>query len=157
MPDRHPPAHDPLDEINLHLLRELQRDARQSFADLARQVGLTAPAVAERVRRMEASGLIQGYRAEVNHAALGLRLNGFVRLRILPGRDQALVRFAANRPEVLECHQVTGDESYLLRIGARDVHHLDRLLTQLADYGATHCVMLLSTQVEHRVLEPLPA
>lgn len=155
MPDRHSPTQDLLDDIGLHLLRELQRDARQSFADLARQVGLTPPAVAERVRRMEATGLIQGYRAEVNHAALGLKLTAFVRLRTYPGRDRAFEDYVADRFEVLECHEVTGEDSYLMRITATDVHHLDRVLTGFSPFGATHSVMVLSTKIRNRVMEPM--
>lgn len=154
MPDRHIPAHDLLDPIGLHLLRELQRDARQSFADLARLVGLTAPAVAERVRRMEASGLIQGYRAEVNHAALGLKLTAFVRIRTYAGQDAPLERHIDGCGAVLECHEVAGEDSYMLRIAATDVHDLDRILSGLAPFGATHCIMVLSTKLRHRVVEP---
>lgn len=154
MNDRTPSVPDPLDDIGLHLLRELQRDARQSFADLARQVGLTAPAVAERVRRMEASGLIQGYRAEVNRAHLGLRLTAYIRVRTFPGRDEELERFVAERREILECHEVAGEESYLLKVATTDVHHLDRLLSSLAPFGATHSLMVLSTKIASRVLEP---
>lgn len=155
MPDRHPSPLDLLDDIGLHLLRELQRDARQSFADLARQVGLTAPAVAERVRRMEATGLIQGYRAEVNRAALGLRMAAYVRIRTLPGRDGDLEQFVTAQPEVLECHEVAGEESYLLKVAASDVQHLNRLLMALSAFGATHSVMVLSTKVASRILEPV--
>lgn len=154
MPDRAPSPFDLLDDIGLHLLRELQRDARLSFAVLARQVGLTAPAVAERLRRMEANGLIQGYRAEVNRAALGLKMTAFVRVRTHPGRDGDLERFAAVQPEVLECHEVAGDESYLLKVGATDVQHLNRLLVMLSGFGATHSTMVLTTKVANRVLEP---
>ncbi|AUN33726.1 Lrp/AsnC family transcriptional regulator [Niveispirillum cyanobacteriorum] len=154
MPDRAPSPLDLLDDIGLHLLRELQRDARLSFADLARQVGLTAPAVAERVRRMEAMGLIQGYRAEVNRAALGLKLTAFIRLRTNHGRDGDLERFAAEQREVLECHEVAGEESYLLKVAATDVQHLDRLLTTISGFGATHSTMVLTTKIASRVLEP---
>ncbi|MFY8093129.1 MAG: Lrp/AsnC family transcriptional regulator [Niveispirillum sp.] len=154
MTDRTQSPLDLLDDIGLHLLRELQRDARLSFADLARQVGLTAPAVAERVRRMEATGLIQGYRAEVNRAALGLRMTAFVRVRTHPGRDAALERFAAEQREVLECHEVAGEESYLLKVGATDVQHLNRLLALLSAFGATQSTMVLTTKLTSRVLEP---
>lgn len=154
MSDRAPSPLDLLDDIGLHLLRELQRDARASFADLARQVGLTAPAVAERVRRLEATGLIQGYRAEVNRAALGLKMTAFVRLRTYPGRDADLEPFLAGRREVLECHLVAGEDSYLLKVGASDVQHLDRLLTAISEFGTTHSTMVLSTKISSRQLEP---
>ncbi|MFV3075557.1 Lrp/AsnC family transcriptional regulator [Niveispirillum fermenti] len=154
MPDRAPSPLDLLDDIGLHLLRELQRDARQSFADLARQVGLTPPAVAERVRRMEATGLIQGYRAEVNRAALGLKLTAFVRVRTYPGHDRDLEIFAHDRREVLECHEVAGEDSYMLKVAAMDVPHFNRVLTAISAFGATHSTMILSTKTGPRPLEP---
>lgn len=149
------PTSDLLDPIGRQLLAALQTDARQSFTDLARQVGLTPPAVAERIRRLEHAGLIQGYRAEVNHAALGYGLCAFVRIRALPGRDAAVEAFAAATPEVLECHEVTGEDSYLLKVAASSVPHLDRIITALAPHGATRSVMVLSTKVAGKTLLPL--
>ncbi|ACI97882.1 Lrp/AsnC family transcriptional regulator [Rhodospirillum centenum] len=147
-----PPGHSvagsrPLDATGWRILQELQRDARLPFAELGRRVGLTAPAVAERVRRMELAGLIQGYRAEVNRAALGAALTAFVRIRAFPGRDGAIESFAATRGEVLECHEVTGEDSYLLKIAAGSVRQLDRVVTDLAPFGTTHSLLVLSTKV----------
>lgn len=156
MTGRAAPAIDLLDEVGLQLLTALQHDARQPFAALARQVGLSPPAVAERVRRMELAGLIQGYRATVNRAALGYRLSAFVRLRAAPGMDAAVEAFAAATPEVLECHEVAGEDSYLLKVAAATVQHLDRVLTALAPFGATHSVLVLSTKVEGKPTVPLP-
>lgn len=99
-------------------------------------------------------GLIQGYRAEVNRAALGLKLTAFIRLRTHHGRDGDLERFAAEQREVLECHEVAGEESYLLKVAATDVQHLDRLLTTISGFGATHSTMVLTTKIASRVLEP---
>lgn len=145
-----PPADllaDLLDETGWRILTALQADARQSYAAIARQVGLTPPAVAGRMRRMEETGLIQGYRAQVNRAALGERMCAFVRIRTFPGKDAALESFAAVRPEILECHEVAGEDSYLLRVAARDVKALDRVVTDLAAFGTTNSLLVLSTKV----------
>ncbi|WP_205574611.1 Lrp/AsnC family transcriptional regulator [Indioceanicola profundi] len=148
---------DLLDEVGRRLLAELQEDARQPYAELGRKVGLTAPAVAERLRRMEVAGLIQGYRAQVNRSAMGWKLAAFVRIRAFPGQDSAIERFAADTAEVLECHEVTGEDSYLLKIAAANVQHLDRVITALAPLGATHSVLVLSTKVEGKILAPVGA
>lgn len=155
MGDRHATDPDLLDDTGRRLLAEMQQDARQPFAELARKVGLTAPAVAERLRRMEVAGLIQGYHAQVNRSALGWKMAAFVRIRAFPGQDSAIERFAAETAEVLECHEVTGEDSYLLKVAASNVQHLDRVITALAPLGATHSVMVLSTKVEGKPVEPV--
>lgn len=151
---KHAQETDLLDEVGRRLLAEMQQDARQPFAELGRKVGLSPPAVAERLRRMELAGLIQGYRAQVNRAALGWKLAAFVRIRAFPGNDDAIERFARETPEVLECHEVTGEDSYLLKVAAATVQHLDRVITALAPLGATHSVLILSTTVEAKPLAP---
>lgn len=156
MTARPTPPTDLLDEIGRRLLAELQRDARRPFTDLARLVGLTPPAVAERVRRMEVAGLIQGYHAQVNRGALGWGLTAFVGIRAFPGQDAAIEAFAAEVPEVLECHEVTGEDSYLLKLAAGDVRHLDRVITALAPLGSTRSVLVLSTKVAGKVVEGNP-
>ena len=146
---------DLLDDVGRSLLAALQENARQPYAQLARSVGLTPPAVAERLKRMEVAGLIQGYQAQVNRAALGWKLAAFVRIRAFPGKDAAIEEFARDRAEVLECHEVTGEDSYLLKITAPDVKHLDRVITALAPLGSTHSVMVLSTKVAAKPLAPV--
>ncbi len=145
---------DLLDETGWRILAALQADARQSYAAIAAAVGLTPPAVAHRMRRMEETGLIQGYRAEINRAALGDKLCAFVRIRAFPGQDAAVEAFAAARPEVLECHEVAGEDSYLLRVVAADVKALDRVVTDLAPYGTTHSLLVLSTKVAGKEAAP---
>ncbi|HYE49558.1 MAG TPA: Lrp/AsnC family transcriptional regulator [Azospirillaceae bacterium] len=137
----------PLDEVGWTLLEALQRDGRLSYTELARLVGLSGPAVADRVRRLEAAGLITGYRAEVDRARLGFRFWAFVRIRAFPGRDAAIEAHAAATPEVVECHEVTGEDSYVLKVGATTVQHLDRVITALAPFGATQSTLLLSTKI----------
>ena len=97
----------PLDTTNCLLIAELQRDARLSLAELGRRVGLSSPAVAERLQRLEQSGTITGYHAEVDPRALGLALSAIIRIRPSPGQIQNVAELARETPEVVECHRVT--------------------------------------------------
>ena len=147
-----------LDAKGWALLRELQVDARLSFAELGRRVGLSTPAVAERVRNLEASGVITGYRAEVDPKKIGLPILAIVRLNVvgdvLP-RVTALVRAL---PEVLECHRGTGGDSFTLKVAVATVEHLEALIDRLTPFGTTSTSIVLSSPVPRRLLErPAPA
>lgn len=137
-----------LDEIGVRLLDALQRDARLSFADLGRQVGLSPPAVAERIRRLEEFGVITGYRAQVNRSKLGYGLTAFIRLRAASGQYDRIDALVANTPEILECHHVTGEDGFILKVIARSVAHLDQVILDLAPYAATTSSIVLSTRAE---------
>ena len=99
-----------LDPTNRLLLNELQHDARLSLAELGRRVGLSSPAVAERLQRLEQNGTIMGYRAEVDPRALGLSLSAIIRIRPSPGQIQNVAELAQRTPEIVECHRVTGED-----------------------------------------------
>src|SRR5579875_2901570 len=104
-----------LDEVDWRILGELQTNARITFAELGRQVGLTAPAVAERVRRLETTGIITGYHAQVNPEKLGLPLTAFIRFKTYQSARPNPERIIAQHPEILECHLVTGDDCFIMR------------------------------------------
>lgn len=134
-----------LDDIGWKILGELQQNARLPFAELGRVVGLSTPAVTERVHKMEEAGIIVGYRAHIDPAKVGLSMLAFVNVKV---GGENLVRFmelAATHPEVLECHRVTGAESFLLKVAVADVVHLEKLLDALMPYVATTTSMVLST------------
>lgn len=134
-----------LDDIGWKILAELQQNARIPFAELGRAVGLSTPAVTERVHKMEDAGIIVGYRAQIDPAKVGLSMLAFVNVKV---GGENLVRFmelAATHPEVLECHRVTGAESFLLKVAVSDVVHMERLLDALMPYVATTTSMVLST------------
>jgi Lrp/AsnC family leucine-responsive transcriptional regulator len=134
-----------LDDIGWKILRELQQNARTPFAELGRTVGLSTPAVTERVHKMEEAGIIVGYRAHIDPAKVGLSMLAFVNVKV---GGENLIRFmelAASHPEVLECHRVTGAESFLLKVAVSDVTHLEKLLDALMPYVATTTSMVLST------------
>jgi Lrp/AsnC family transcriptional regulator, leucine-responsive regulatory protein len=148
---------DLIDEINLRLLSELQQDARRSIAELGRRVGLSAPAVADRVRRLEDEGVIRGYRADVDPRKLGYTLGVLIRIRPAPHNIGPVAELARQCPEVVECHRVTGDDCYVMSAHVRDVEHLEELIDRFVAYGQTTTSIMQSSPVPRRALAPSPA
>ena len=142
-----------LDDVGCKLLGELQQDARLSFTELGRRVGLSLPAVAERVRRMEEAGLITGYRADVNLAKVGWPVMAFVRISTDSGKYPAITALVRNLPEVLECHHLTGTDSFIVKVVTSSILHLEELIARLSIYGQTATSIVLSSPVTHRVVE----
>ena len=142
-----------LDRISWRIIEELQQNARISWAELGRRVGLTTPAVAERVHRLESLGIVQGYRTEISLERLGLPILIFVRLSM--SGPEALVRAfqqqVKNWDEVLECHRVTGSESFILKARVVSMGHLERFIDKLGHFGSTSTTTVLSSPVEQRI------
>jgi Lrp/AsnC family transcriptional regulator, leucine-responsive regulatory protein len=144
-----------LDDIGWQLLAALQEDARLSFTELGRRVGLSAPAVAERVHRLEDAGVIRGYRLELGLEALGLSLTALIRLQAPEEKCPALKAFVAGLPEVLECHHVTGTDAFVLKVVASSVGHLEAVIEALGRWGTPATSIILSSPVARRsVTEP---
>lgn len=143
-----------LDETGRRILEELQRNARITFSELGRRVALTPPAVAERVRRLEQAGVIRGYRADIDPAAVGLPVVAFIRITATGELCTALAGAIHEFPEVLECHRVTGEEAFIAKVVLRSVTHLERLIDRLMPYGETITSIVLSSPVTHAVVEP---
>ena len=139
-----------IDEANLCLLGELQEDARLSFAELGRRVGLSPPAVAERVARLEETGAIRGYRADVDPRALGFTLGVIVRIRPAPRELHKVAELAQRTPEVVECHRITGEDCYFMKAYVRDVEHLEEVVDQFALYGQTTTSVMQKSPVPAR-------
>jgi Lrp/AsnC family leucine-responsive transcriptional regulator len=139
-----------LDGINIELLRELSADARISNAELGRRVGLSAPAVAERLARLEEAGAITGYRAELDPRALGYSLSVVLRIRPAPRELKKVAELAQRTPEVVECHRITGDDCYFMRMWVRDVDHLEEVIDRFAPYGQTTTSIVQSSPVPAR-------
>lgn len=137
-----------LDETGKRILRALQEDARISFAELGRQLGLSAPAVAERVRKMEEAGLITGYHAEIHVETP--RLLAFVRIHTAATRYPHIIERARALPEVQECHHVTGADAFILKIEATSTEHLERLIAKFSPYGETTTSIVLSSPITKR-------
>jgi Lrp/AsnC family transcriptional regulator, leucine-responsive regulatory protein len=143
-------VHVQLDLLAWKILAELQADARLSYSELGRRVGLSTPAAAERVRRLEDSGVIEGYEARVNPARLGLAVAAFIRIRLSGSESLArkLTAAAGQMPEVLECHRCTGDESFILKVRVESVDDLQKLIDKLTPFGMTSTSLILSSPVE---------
>jgi len=142
-----------MDNIDHMLIGLLQDDARTSYAELGRRVGLTPPAVAERVRRLEQSGIISGYHAQIDLKKAGYGLIAFIRLSAAPELAKQLGRVAAETPEVLEFHHVTGTEGYVLKVAARSIEHLESIIVRLLPFGQTTTSIVLSSPVTWRKIE----
>ncbi len=141
-----------LDETDWHLIEALQVDARQSFTALGQAVGLSRPAVAERVRRLEELGVITGYRATIDLSRVGYAITAFTRIRTNSREDSAKVSaILADMPEVQECFRGTGDDCFVVKVAVESVAHLDALLEQLRDYGHSTTSVVLATVVTHRI------
>jgi Lrp/AsnC family leucine-responsive transcriptional regulator len=144
-----------LDEVNILLLEELRRDPRLSMTELGRRVGMSSPAVTERVRRLEEAGIIRGYRLDLDPAALGLPLTAYIRIRPDPGQLPKVAELARSIPEVVECHRITGEDCFIVKAHFPAIDQLDRLLDQFLVYGVTTTSIVQSTPVPLR-LPPLP-
>jgi Lrp/AsnC family leucine-responsive transcriptional regulator len=146
------PSHVELDAIAWKILENLQTQARMSFAELGRKVGLSTPAVAERVRRLEEAGVITGYHASLDMAKLGVPIHVLMRLTI-PGGDLQISRTVSTvkeLPEITRCHRITGDESFVIEAHLVSVRHLEALIDKLSALGATATSTVLSSPVERR-------
>ncbi len=139
-----------LDQTNRRLLAELQDDARLSLAELGRRVGLSSPAVAERLQRLELQQVIRGYRAELDPSALGYPLSAIVRIRPAPRQLHKVADLARATPEVVECHRVTGEDCFLMKAHIRSMTHLEELLDRFAPFGQTTTSIVQSSPVAGR-------
>jgi len=139
-----------LDETNLRVLSELRSDGRLGLAELGRRIGMSAPAVAERVQRLERAGVIAGYRAEIDPAALGFPVSAVVRIRPSPGQLQRIPDIARETAEVGECYRITGEDCYLLRLHLRSIDDLEEVLDRFTPFGLTTTSIIHSTPVQRR-------
>lgn len=142
-----------LDETGWALLRALQEDARASYAELGRLVGLTPPAVADRVRRLELAGIITGYHATVDPAKLGLGLTAIIRFKSAQTWERT-IPFIQACPEIIAAHDVTGEDCMTLTAVITSVAHLQRLVARLATYGTSNTAIVLSSPIDHRAIGP---
>jgi Lrp/AsnC family leucine-responsive transcriptional regulator len=144
-----------LDDVGWAILKELQHNARIPFSELGRRIGLSSPAVAERVRRMEDAGIIKGYRAEIDLAAVGLPVRAIIRIALFGTRNGRSDAMLQNMPEIIECHRVTGDDCYIMKVAVTSVDHLSNLIDQLATHGQVTTALVLSSPVDGRLLEEI--
>jgi len=152
MPHRTVPNNLELDAVAWRILETLQRNARQSFAEIGRQIGLSTPAIAERVHRLEEAGVITGYHASLDIAKLGVPIRVLVRLTI-PGGDLQIIRSVAaikELNEITRCYRITGDESFVIEANVVSIRHLEAFIDKLSVLGATSTSTVLSSPVQRR-------
>jgi Lrp/AsnC family leucine-responsive transcriptional regulator len=144
-----------LDATDRKIIGELTTDGRASLAELGRRVNLSSPAVAERVQRLERAGVITGYRAEIDPRAPGYELTAIVRVKPAPGRLPRIPELALEIPEVGECHRITGEDCFFLKINLRSIDELSPVLDRFLAYGETTTSIVNASPITHRD-PPLP-
>ena len=143
-----------VDAIDVRILGLLASDGRLPLSELARRLGLSSPSVTDRVRRLEADGVLTGYSARIDLDSIGYPLMALVRLRPVPGRLREVEALLQKTPECVECDKVTGEDCFIARIALRSIQHLDQVLEGFADIAETNSALVKSTPVARR-LPPL--
>jgi Lrp/AsnC family leucine-responsive transcriptional regulator len=141
--------------VNVRLMTELHGNPRLSMSELARRVGMSAPAVTERLQRLERLGVVSGFRMDVDPAALGMPVTALVRIRPGPGQLPKIAETARNTPQVVECFRITGEDCFLMKIHGPSIGQLEEILDRFLLYGQTTTSIVVSTPVPLRPL-PLP-
>ena len=144
--------HELLDEVNERILAELHRGPRLTMSELARRVAMSAPAVTERVQRLERAGVIQGFRMLVDPAALGMPVTAFVRIKPGSGMLGAIMREAQDNPQVSECYRITGEDCLLAKVHAATIELLEEVLDRFLLFGQTTTSIVVSEPVPARAL-----
>lgn len=138
-----------IDDLNWKILECLQENARESFANIGRKVGLTAPAVAERVKKMEDLEVLQGYKAMVSHALTGHQLKAIITLRAFMGKLKPFLAIVASFEEVINCYRITGNENIVMEVVLKDQFHLEKFIDKLIQYGETRTHIILSNVISN--------
>ena len=139
-----------IDQTDRKIIGELTTDGRVSLAELGRRVNLSSPAVAERVQRLERAGVITGYRAEIDPRALGYQLMAIVRIKPAPGKLPRIPELALEVPEVSECHRITGEDCFFLKVHLRSIDELGPLLDRFLAYGETTTSLINASPIPRR-------
>jgi len=143
-----------VDDLSGRLLRLLAVDSRRGASELARELGVSAPTVRDRIRRLEETGVIRGYRLDVDPTALGLPVAAWIRLRPGPGQMSRVVELAARTPEVSECHRISGEDCFLFKVHVPELNHLEAVLDRFLLHGQTTSSLVVSTPVPPRPVLP---
>jgi Lrp/AsnC family leucine-responsive transcriptional regulator len=140
-----------LDAVDKRLLDALIANARISNAELARHVGLSAPSVAERIKRLEEAGVIDGFTVRINPEALGLLISAWLRIRPIPSQLHKVVEVLRALPAIVECDRITGEDCLIARAHVKSVHDLERLIDEVSPYAMTNTSIIQSSPVERRL------
>jgi Lrp/AsnC family leucine-responsive transcriptional regulator len=141
----------PIDALDARILRALADDARISVAEIARLVGLSGPSVSERIRRLEESGVIEGYTVRINAPGVGLPIAAWLRVRPLPGELARVADILRDLPEVAECDRITGDDCFIAKAHVRSMEHLEEIIDRIIPFAMTNTSIIQSSPVGRRL------
>ena len=133
-----------VDDLNWKILSFLQRNSRESFSSIGRKIGLTSPAVAERVKKLEDTGILEGYVAKVSHSKLGYQLRAMITMKAFMGKLKPFLDKVKTLDEVINCYRITGNENIIMEVVLRDQFHLEKFIDMLIQYGETRTNIILS-------------
>ncbi len=144
-----------IDSINSKILRCLQQNARMSNAEIGRQVGISSPAVSERIKRMEDLGIVEGYKAIVSPFEIGYQLKAIITLRAFMGKLKPFLEKVKSYEEVINCYRITGDENIVMEVVLKNNKHLEAFIDQLITYGESKTQIVLSRVVKQKEVVPV--
>ena len=143
-----------MDRYNRKILLELQYDGRISYTELGKKVGLTGPAVKERVHKLEEAGIIKGYRVRLDLSKLGYTLTAMIHFKMNPGSIKRFINELAKIPEVIEVNRITGGDNMIIKVALKETRHLEKLINQFIEYGVPTTSIVLSTPIQDKVVDP---
>ncbi len=144
-----------IDSLNWNILRCLQRNARQSNAEIGREVGISSPAVSERIKKMEDCGIIEGFNTSISAFEAGYQLKAIITLRAFMGMLKPFLEKVKTYPEVLNCYRITGNENFVMEVVLKDQKHLEQFIDYLIVYGETKTQIVLSHVVKNSEVIPI--
>ncbi|WP_157207821.1 Lrp/AsnC family transcriptional regulator [Mariniflexile maritimum] len=144
-----------LDTLNWKILKCLQENARQSNAEIGRQVGISSPAVSERIKRMEDAGIILGYKTVVSPLDMGYQLKAIITLHAFIGKLKPFLEKVKTYDEVLNCYRITGNENIVMEVLLKNQKHLETFIDQLIVYGETKTQIVLSHVTRYKEVKPV--
>ncbi|MEM7333930.1 MAG: Lrp/AsnC family transcriptional regulator [Chloroflexota bacterium] len=144
-----------LDDTSWAILEALQENGRIPYSELGKKVGLSTPAVSERVRKLEENGIITGYRATLDMHKLGREITAFVSIRSTPDKNKKLIEFIKNSPVVEEGHYITGQASYIVKIVVPKIKDMETFIGEISHFGATNTSVVMSTHVDKKIFRDL--
>ncbi len=144
-----------IDNLNEKILKCLQENARQSNAEIGRQVGISSPAVSERIKKMEDMGIIEGYKALISPFEIGYQLKAIITLRAFMGKLKPFLNKVKSFDEVVNCYRITGDENIVMEVVLKDNKHLERFIDNLIIYGESKTQIVLSRVIKQKEIIPI--
>src|SRR5690625_4628276 len=142
-----------MDELNWKILGCLQQNARQPNTEIGRQVGISSPAVSERIKKMEDAGIIHGYHSDISPYELGYQFKAIITLRAFMGKMKPFLEIVKSYEEVVNCYRITGNENFVMEVILRNQKHLEAFIDQVIVYGETKTQIVLSHVVKNNQIK----